>query len=140
MLALSLNPTKPTYDSGEPVRVTIALSNAAAQPITVNKRLALNSPFAPAKFREIRLAISNEAGSESVFGAKINIGFPLEKDFAELEPQAKIERQFDLRQYFELNQPGRYILKAAYQNQCDPESGQAWKGEVDSEPVSIEVK
>lgn len=139
MLALSINPTKPTYDSNEPVRLTVALSNDTAQPVTVNKRLALNSPFAPAKFREIKLSLQDSTGSEQVFGAKINIGFPLEKDFAVLEPQGKVERQFDLRQYFELNQPGRYELKATYQNQSDPDGSEAWKGVVESESVSIEI-
>lgn len=139
MLTLTLEPTKSNYDTQEPLRLTVVLSNSGEQPITINKRLALNSPFAPDKFREFKIAVTNSAGNELVFGAKINLGFPLEKDFAVLAPKEQVERQYDLRQYFELSQPGRYTLTAAYHNQSDPEGGEAWKGEVESNPVSIQI-
>jgi len=138
MLTLTLKPTQPTYDSQAPVRLTIALSNSSDQSLIVNKRLALNSPFAPAKFRELKLMITSSTGSDVVFGAKVNLGFPLEKDFKPLAPAETVERQFDLRQYFDLNL-GRYTIKAVYQNQSDPEGGEAWKGEVESEPVAIVI-
>jgi hypothetical protein len=139
MPTLTLSADKPTYRADEPIRITVALTNNDSDPLTVNKRLALNTPYAPSKFREIKLTITDEAGETLPFAAKVNLGFPLDKDFVSLAAGEPVERKFDLRGYFRFDKAGRYRLEAVYQNGSDPSEGEAWKGEVGSEAVEVIV-
>lgn len=130
MLALSLELNQTAYTAQDEVKAKVTLTNTGSTPERVNGRLALNSPEAPDEFCEIKILIADSSGTELPFSARVNIGEPQDKHFQELAPGATVTRDYNLRNVFDLDTPGRYSVRAVYQNQSDPSTGKAWKGEV----------
>ena len=139
MIELTLTLDQTTYPAPAQPRATIRLTNTGAAAMIVNKRFALNYSDAAAYECEIKLMIHNSAGDELPFAARVNIGDPADRHFAELAPGQSIAREYPLERTYDVSAPGRYTIYALYQNQTDPSIGPAWKGELTSNTVTFEV-
>ena len=134
MLELKLNLGQGTFHAGEEMGATVTLRNAGGEPVMVNARLALNTAFAPAEYREVAIVISDPHGAPVLFEAKVNIGSPADRDFKTLQPGESVEHRYDLAAYYDLQKPGTYTMQAIYHNQAEPGTGNGgvWKGEIKS--------
>ncbi len=138
MLDLTLQFDQRTYAAQAEILATMRLTNTGSQPELVNARLAFNSPGMPPVFREVHLAFT-EATSPAPWVVMIRIGEPEDVDFKTLAPGQSAEHTYNLRQYYNLK-PGHYTVQATYENEADPSTGSAWKGSLNSKPVSFELK
>jgi hypothetical protein len=140
MLSLSLTLDKPDYAMTDAITAKVILLNKGSETLKVNRRLLLNYLGAPKVFCEVSFIITNSANSKVPFAARVNASEPEDADFTELGPQQSIEESYLLRQFFRLDEPGRYTLQAIYQNSSDPSTGPAWKGKVESDQIVVDVK
>jgi len=135
MLELTLDFNQTKFAPGEPINGVVRLRNVGPEPIPVNGRLAINTPYAPEEMRDIAFTVSGPAGANLDFQIKVNVGEPAESDFKTLQPGEVIEKRYDLARYYELVQPGTYSVRAEYQNQAEsqPRHGPpAWRGSLES--------
>lgn len=128
------------YGPDQPVPLAVTLLNPGDSAVFVNARLALNTPFAPALFREVTLQIARTGAEALPFDARINIGAPREGDFRLLLPGEQVEKRYQLRNYYDL-QPGTYSVQAVYQNRQGFEQGdaRAWQGEIVSDAITFTI-
>ena len=143
MPTLTLQLQKNAIQAGEPLLSTLLLRNADGQPVKVNARLAINSPSAPAEFREVALTVSDVFGRQLDFQPKVNIGFTGDANFQVLAPGEAADVRYNLALYYDLSQPGQYKVYATYQAQLAPEVPSAagmWTGTVKSPVVQFTVR
>lgn len=143
MLDLTLSFNQATYRPNEPVEGTFTLRNAGDQPALVKARLGLNSPYAPAEFRDLTVEVSGPDGRRLDFDARVNIGFPEDQDFKVLQPGESLTGTHALEGFFALDQPGTYQAQATYHNQSEAKRAnglQAWTGEIQAAPVSFTIQ
>jgi hypothetical protein len=138
-LTLKATLSKHHFALDEPINVTVDLVNISAQPITVNKRMAINNRHAVAAFRELSFIVTTAGGETLPFLLKINVGFTTDSDFGLLNPGESVNVQTTLSDAFEFNLAGTYSLMAVYENQSEPKHGAAWKGVIESAPVIFAV-
>ena len=139
MIELTLTLDQTTYPAPAQPRATIRLKNTGDAAQIVNKRFALNYSDAASYECEVKLFIRNSAGDELPFAARVNIGDPADRHFAELGPGQSLAREYALERTYDVSAPGRYTIQALYQNQTDPSIGPAWKGELLSNTLAFEV-
>jgi hypothetical protein len=102
------------FKAGEPVEVEAVLQNSGDQPLWVNKRLLLNSAFAPPPFREVSLDVRGpDEGQEVRFICKIRAGEALPKDYVVLKAGEKLSAPLPLK-CFDLSKEGVYTVTAHY--------------------------
>jgi len=125
---------------GDEVMLTVALINRDAVPILVNRRLLPTPRGGPRALGEIRVEVSGPAGYVNRKAAHVNAGRPRAEDFAELAPDAAVERSFPLTRFHSLHIPGEYSVRVSYANAATPEGldGRPWTGEIESEWQAIE--
>ena len=139
MIELTLVLDQTAFQAPAHPRATIRLTNSGAAAEIVNKRFALNYSDAAPYECEVKLMIRNSAGDELPFAARVNIGDPADRHFAELGPGQSLAREYALERTYDVSAPGRYTIQALYQNQTDPSIGPAWKGELTSNTITFEV-
>src|SRR4030095_7376686 len=100
MLNLLLTIDKDVYQSGNSIRAKVILKNTGTAPIIANSRLALNTPFASDRLREITFALTCSEGEDLDFEAKVNLGAPQAKHFKTLGPDEMVEHIYDLDLYY----------------------------------------
>lgn len=140
MLELNLSFSQDTYQPDERVEGRFTLRNAGEAPAVVNARLVLNSPFAPAPYRDLALTVSGPGGETLPFLARINVGDPADKHFRLLQPGESVSGSYPLNEYYELQQPGTYRVQATYHNQAEPSrlnGHPVWTGEVQSNAATF---
>lgn len=133
MIRLVLTQAEPG-SAGTQIRAT--LENAGSTPLLVNTRLGVSRPQ---RGGELFLQVTDSAGQELPFTARVNIGAPQASHFEELAPGQKIERSFDLALYFSLRDVhGTLQVIGTYANSAaDPQGRPAWQGQVQSAPLSL---
>ena len=143
MLDLTLSFNQATSRPNEPIEGHFTLRNAGDQAALVNKRLVLNSPYAPGEFRDLTVDVSGPEGKRLDFSARVNVGFPEDQDFKVLQPGESVAGTYELDGYFPLDQPGAYQAQATYHNQSEPSQANgrtAWKGDVKSNTATFSVQ
>ncbi len=143
MLELTLTLNQATFAPGQAINAQVRLRNAGREAVTVNGRLALNTPYAPEEMREIAFRLADPAGALLDFQVKVNVGEPADNEFKTLAPGEAIKRSYNLAKYFKVAFPGTFSVQAIYQNQSEPVSrpGQpVWKGEVASPVITFVVQ
>ena len=80
-LSLTLSVEKDSYIAGETVFAKLELRNIGTESVLVNRRMALDSPFAPSRFREVTFGVSGPTGESLDFALLVNRGAPKEDDF-----------------------------------------------------------
>jgi hypothetical protein len=139
VIELTLTLDQAAYSAPARPRATIRIANSGAAALIVNKRFALNYSDAADYECEVKFFIRNSAGDELPFTSRVNIGDPADRHFVELGSGQGLEREFDLARTYDVSGPGRYTIQALYQNQTDPSTGPAWKGELMSNTIAFEV-
>ncbi len=89
--------------------------------------------------RQIPLHVTAQSSALIV---NVNIGSPRPADFTTLAPGASVEKEYELRTYYQLGEPGDYTLRGTYHNKWSGEEiiGQtAWTGQVESAPITVHI-
>lgn len=137
-LQFTIATDQPRYRADEPIRLKLRLTNRDREPVVVNARLGLApSPRAG----EVWLDLDGPAQSSAII-FNVNIGPPRPSDFTTLAPGAFVEREYALRSFYVLEEPGRYTLRGTYHNKWAGEHGEgqpAWTGQQESEPITVQI-
>lgn len=137
---LTLELSKNTYKSGEPITGMLTLRNAGESEILVNGRMAPNEQTAPERLRDIVFSIRGPVGEFLIPKILINMRAPRDTDFVLLTPGESIEKEIGLDEIYAFAQPGTYSVQAIYLNVSDPEVAVAWKGQLSSNVVTIRLE
>jgi hypothetical protein len=142
-LVLEVHTGPEGQQADEEVLARVLLFNFGDDAVVVNSRLAIVG--LPETSGEVRLEIVAPSGESVPFTARVNVGRPTAEDFSTVVPWNCVGRQYDLRSYFELEEPGRHTVTAVYRNTwTHPDegslpAGSAWTGELRSAPASFDV-
>ncbi len=148
---------EPVYRPGDTIGVMVHVRNTGAEPIVLNRRMALDSPgnrLGGISFlvigpdgREVPLGGGAPRGADSnnsltqqepTFHARVRRAPPDPGDFVEVQPGEAIYEFFDLGAgYYDLQQAGEYTVQARYRNVLTPGRRTAWRGSVPTEQVSF---
>lgn len=139
-LVLAVSPT--TSQVGDDVEATVELANAGTEPVAVNARMALNNVHAPAPYRELTFEIEGPSGKKLPFQAKVRIGAAQPSDVRTLAPGEKLKRVEKLSQFYNLDTPGTYAVRAHYASApvANAAGQPAWTELVSSDTVKLERK
>jgi hypothetical protein len=138
-LAFTIATDKPRYRTDEPIRLQVRLTNRGQEPVVVNARLGLNPSR---RTGEVWLDVDGPAQSTPLI-VSVNIGPPRPADFTTLAPGESVDKEYALRTYYQLAEPGDYTLSGIYHNKWSGEDiiGQkAWTGQVESAPITIPIE
>jgi hypothetical protein len=124
--------------AGEPVEVTVMVTNLFKAPLLMNSRLLVNHPRLAG---EVAFRITDESGKFIQIEALVTPLSIREDDFVILGKGESIHRTVDLADVYGLTHKGTYKVQVFYHNEVDfvAENKRAWKGHVWSEPVQIEL-
>jgi hypothetical protein len=123
----------------EPVHVRFTLRNPGPQPVTVNGRLLLNTPYAPASARELTLQVEGPEGYRSTRAVQVNAGRPQAESFVVLAPGESRSASYELTRFQSMHLPGRYLLRATYRSAAPPDAlPGTWLGPTESAPVELQ--
>lgn len=137
-LVVSLK-SKSTYTAGDPIPVTVMLSNQSQDPILINARLLFNRYPQPG---EISFTIE---GPKKQIYPLLKIVTPQDvsgTDLLILQPGQTMERQVDLSLMYGVRHKGSYRVQTIYYNAVDLEKDQlrTWRGSLASEPTTFLVQ
>ena len=140
-IQLTLTTDRQIYHQGEPITVTLLLTNTGSDELLVNARMAHNRFDAPAPFRDITFVIVGPSGTRVTTDARIDLGFPADGDFMSIAPGGSVERVYgQINGLYPIQTLGVYSVQAIYQNQDDPSFGTAWKGEASSNVATFTLE
>jgi hypothetical protein len=128
---------KEEYRLSEPIELQFKLVNADTEPVFVNTRFKAGTPSAEAGQRELVVEVRQADGRE--VPSKIRdypTGLPKTEDFHQLEPGGEFlhEKKWNLKDVFEITQPGIYRVTAIYENVYGAEIGlNAFRGPARAE-------
>ncbi len=109
---VSLEAAESTVPLGEPISLTVRLTNAGSDPVTVAKPF-----FSP---NLVFFRVTDSEGEALLFNGPYAKLRPFtEDDFAELESGDSVEQSFDLAQLYEINEAGSITVVAKYKNSDD---------------------
>ncbi len=111
-IEVSLEAAESTVQLGEPINLTVRLTNTGSEPVTVAKPF-----FSP---NLVFFQVADSEGEALLFNgpyAKLR-PFTVD-DFAELEPEDSVEQSFDLAQLYEIDEAGSLTVVANYKNSDD---------------------
>ena len=108
-IEVTLEPAESTVPLGEPINLTVRLTNVGSDPVTVVKPF-----FSP---NLVRFEVTDAEGDVLPFNGPFARLRPfLEADFVDLEPGASVEESFDLAQLYEIESTGSFTVVAEYTN------------------------
>ena len=141
-LKFTMSFDKKQYAGKDNINVTFELENTGKKDIYVNKRFFVNSEEASEGDREILLKVISPKGKELPCKVNVETGLPRAVHFELLKPgeKAKIDREKNIKYYYDFNEPGKYKITAAYKNTRGKELDlDVCKDSVKSAPVTIEI-
>ena len=108
-IEVTLEPAKSTVELGEPINLTVRLTNVGSGPVTVAKPF-----FSP---NLVFFQVADSEGEALLFNGPYAKLRPFtEDDFAELESGDSVEQEFDLAQLYEIDKAGSFTVVAKYKN------------------------
>lgn len=108
-IEVTLEAAESTVQLGEPVNLTVRLTNTGSGPVTVAKPF-----FSP---NLVFFQVTDSEGESLLFNGPYARLRPFtEDDFAELEPEDYVEQSFDLAQLYEIDEAGSFTVVAKYKN------------------------
>ncbi len=111
-IEVSLEAAEPTVQLGEPINLTVRLTNVGSDPVTVAKPF-----FSP---NLVFFQVTDSEGEDLLFNGPYAKLRPFaEDDFAELESGDSVEQSFDLAQLYEIDEAGSFTVVAKYKNSDD---------------------
>lgn len=141
-VTLGVSFDKDVYKRGEPIIISVTMTNTGTHPVWVNTRCYLAAAEVPVDRREVVLEITLPSGEPLQSTYTHVAGFPKSDDFQVLEPGEEFvsNEKRHLEGYFRLTEVGDYTVVAVYQNVYGQEIGlETFKGPVSSEPVSFTI-
>jgi hypothetical protein len=133
-------PAEPIY-LNHPLMIKVTLANEGGQAVIINKRLAPG--YEQTLSRELFAdMVSDENGEKAAYHeVDINRDFSHPEDYKQLAPGESLTVAFNVFDYYQLTQPGKYRLTLYYQADeslaTTPEG--IFSGKVSSRPVTLEV-
>ncbi len=124
--------------AGEPVEVTIILTNLFPAQLLLNSRMLVNHPRLQG---EVAFRITNGDDKPLLIQTLVTPLTMREEDFVLLAKGESIQRTVDLSDIYGMSHKGTYKVQAIYHNEIDFVSGKrrSWKGRVWSDPIEIEL-
>ncbi|MDP8258507.1 MAG: hypothetical protein P9L90_03695 [Candidatus Aadella gelida] len=141
-LELTLSLDKNEYKKADGIVLSLSLKNTGKKAIYVNKRFFLNGESMSAGERDVYLTVESPSGEDLPCKVSAETGLPRTQDFILLEPgeEAKLEREKNIKYFFDFDELGKYKITAFYQNVHGEEIGvDAFKGKVISKAVIITI-
>lgn len=131
---------KEEYAVGEEVLVSMVLTNETQEPITVNKRFAVNEEAGvEAGFGEVFFIIKDSANNPLPFLPLVKVWHPEEEDFTTLQPGELTAWIIELAWPYDLS-PGEYTVQAIYRSAVVPEGIEAWIGTLSSNTLTLRIE
>lgn len=126
----------PEYSSGDPVEVTVMVTNLFDVPLLMNRRMLVNHPRLEG---ELAFAIIGPDGKRCEFKSLVTPMSISPGDFIVLPRGESIQRSVNLAELYRLPYKGHYKAVVYYHNDLDQPMGnmRAWKGVVASEPTDF---
>ncbi len=111
-IEVTLEPAESTVELGEPINLTVRLTNVGSDPVTVAKPF-----FSP---NLVFFQVKDSEGEALPFdGPYAKLRPFAEDDFAELESGHSVEQDFDLAQLYAIDEAGSFTVIAKYKNSDD---------------------
>jgi hypothetical protein len=111
-IEVSLEAAESTVQLGEPINLTVRLTNVGSDPVIVAKPF-----FSP---NLVFFQVTDAEGEALLFNGPYAKLKPFtEDDFAELESGDSVEQSFDLAQLYEIDEAGSFTVVAKYKNSDD---------------------
>jgi len=141
VLGIELRVPKESYSIGEPIEVTVLLKNQSNAPLTINKRMGINPGHMGEGSWEVKFDVTFPPGERLMIHTLINPRGLKHDDFTVLSPEGEISRIYTLTNYYWMELPGAYEVKATYHNSIDGSMFglSAWTGEITSNPIYLKV-
>ncbi len=126
------------YHAGDPIEITIIVTNLFDTPLIMNSRMLVNHPRLQG---EISIWIIGPDGKKNEIRRLITPLSLRDQDFVLLTRGQSMQRAVDLSDLYGISEKGVYKVQALYHNDVDHVGAapHAWKGAVWSEPVEIEL-
>ncbi len=130
--------TSSGYGAGDPVSVTVILTNLFDAPVLINRRLLVNHPSLPG---EVVFQIFGPDGKKCEIERAITPMSVHADDFVVLPKGQSVQRTVDLADLYPLKKKGVYKVKVSYHNELDQPVGslRAWKGVISSGAVDVTI-
>ena len=140
-LGIQLSVPKESYSVGEPIEVTLTLKNQSNAPLDINKRMGISPNEMAEGTWEVKFDVAFPPGERLVISTRINRGEPDQEDFALLPAGGEVSRVYTLTDFYWMQLPGAYEVKATYHNRVDGSQFglSAWTGEITSNIVYLKV-
>lgn len=133
---------KAEYKQSDQIYLVFRLKNNGKEPVYVNKRFCLNSKESAAKYREVYLSVISPSGKELPCSVSSEPGLPRSDYFILLKPgeEVSIERQQNIKYFFDFAAQGTYKITAFYQNIYGKEIGlDTFTDKIESKPINIKI-
>ena len=126
------------FHAGDPVVVTVIVSNLFDAPLLMNTRMLVNQPRLQG---ELAFRITDPSGKRVNIQRLITPISIRDQDFVVLGRGESMQRTIDLADLYGIHRKGAYTLRAYYHNDVDhtSDSQKVWRGVVWSDPVEIEL-
>ncbi len=134
---------KAEYATGDAVNIDFVLENNGEEAVYVNQRFYAMGKDSQARDRDVTVELISPEGESLPCKFTYTPGLPRTGNFKKLEKgeSAKTERPRNLKGYFDIEKPGKYTVKAVYENMYGEEIGlDTVKGPIAAEPVVFEIK
>jgi hypothetical protein len=137
-LVVSLK-NKAVYSAGDPILVTVMLSNQSQEPLLINARMLFNRYPLPG---EVSFNIQGPREQNYPLLKAIAPQDIRNEDLAILTTGETMERQVDLNEFYGVRKRGKYKVQVVYYNSVDLEkdSLKTWRGSLASDPTEIELR
>ena len=141
-LKFSISLDKAEYKKAERIYIKFELKNDSKKSVYVNKRFHINTEDSPEKEKEVYLIVTDPDGEKLSCKNAYDTGLPKTDYFVSLKRGEKVvsERRKNLKNHFDIKEPGTYTVTAVYKNVYGKEIGvAAFEGELTSPTVTIKI-
>jgi hypothetical protein len=126
------------YTAGDPVALTVIVTNLFDKPLLMNSRMLVNHPRLEG---ELSFLITGPSGRREEIKRFVTPLSLRDRDFVTLTRGESMQRTVDLVDLFGISLKGSYRVQVCYHNEIDytVQGHKAWKGLVWSEPVALQL-
>jgi hypothetical protein len=127
------------YPLGDPIPVTITITNLFDPPLLLNGRLLVNHRRLPG---EVSFSITDPDGKRCDFQRLVSPMAVTNEEFVLLARGMSIQRTVDLADFFAMRKKGVYKVQAYYHNEMDliVNGSRAWMGQVVSDVNEVSLQ
>lgn len=135
-LLASISTETPVVSIGEPIIINFELTNHTAGSLSV---LSWGTPLETEFTREI-FKVTRKGAAVKYIGRKVKRGSPQDSDFVTLLPGESIQEKVDLREGYQIDALGEYLISLNLQYLTTKVNGsESLHSVIKSDPISIRV-